>query len=75
MAVGEWKSRKARDLLKILVLRRGSPATRDELAELLWPDDAGDASGNRLSVAVSILRAVLDPESRVRARPVRDRRP
>ncbi|RZU53795.1 two-component SAPR family response regulator [Krasilnikovia cinnamomea] len=56
-----WQSRKARDLLRILVARRGRPMPRDELCELLWPDDDPAKTGHRLSVLLSILRAVLDP--------------
>ena len=59
-----WQSRKARDLLKILVARRGRPVPRDELMDLLWPDEPPDKVANRLSVALSTLRAVLDPEKR-----------
>jgi DNA-binding SARP family transcriptional activator/Tfp pilus assembly protein PilF len=65
-----WQSRKARELLRILVARRGRPASRDELAELLWgpiaPADQ-DKVGHRLSVALSTLRAVLDPGRVVQA--------
>jgi DNA-binding SARP family transcriptional activator len=57
----EWQSRKARDLLRILVARRGRPVPRGELCELLWPDDAADKTGHRLSVLLSIVRGVLDP--------------
>jgi ATP/maltotriose-dependent transcriptional regulator MalT/DNA-binding SARP family transcriptional activator len=62
--VGEWQSRKARDLLKMLVARRGRPTPRDVLMEALWP--AGDPAklANRLSVALSTLRSVLDPGRR-----------
>jgi len=60
--LAEWRSRKARDLLKILVARRGRPAPRDVLMEALWPDEDPTKLGNRLSVAMSILRAVLDPD-------------
>src|SRR5918994_1866116 len=60
----EWRSRKARDLLKILVARRRRPAPREFLMEALWPDDDATKLGNRLSVALSTLRAVLDPEKR-----------
>ncbi len=59
-----WRSRKARELLKILVARRGRPAPRELLMESLWPDDDPTKLGNRLSVALSTLRAVLDPEKR-----------
>ncbi|HEX4818086.1 MAG TPA: BTAD domain-containing putative transcriptional regulator [Nonomuraea sp.] len=58
-----WQSRKARDLLKILVSRRGSAISRERLVEILWPDQEDEAVGlRRLNVMVSTLRAVLDPE-------------
>lgn len=57
-----WQSRKARDLLKVLVCRRGRPIHREQLMELLWPDEDPRRTGNRLSVALSTVRAVLDPE-------------
>jgi DNA-binding SARP family transcriptional activator len=56
----EWQSKKARDLLKILVSRRGRSVTRDELIALLWPDDHSAKAPNRLSVLLSTLRSVLD---------------
>jgi DNA-binding SARP family transcriptional activator len=57
-----WQSRKARELFKILLARRGRPATRDYLMETLWPDQDPGPLGNRLSVLLSTVRAVLDPE-------------
>jgi DNA-binding SARP family transcriptional activator len=57
----DWQSRKARDLLRILVARRGRPIPRGELCEMLWPDDDADRTGHRLSVLLSIVRGVLDP--------------
>jgi DNA-binding SARP family transcriptional activator len=59
--VSQWQSRKARDLLRILVARRGRPVPRSELCELLWPDDDQGKTGHRLSVLLSILKNVLDP--------------
>jgi ATP/maltotriose-dependent transcriptional regulator MalT/DNA-binding SARP family transcriptional activator len=56
-----WQSRKARDLVKVLTVRRGQPMHREELAELLWPDEDPSRVGARLSVALSTARAVLDP--------------
>ncbi len=54
-------SKKARDLLKILVARR-RPVPREQLMELLWPEaDPGRAS-NRLYVLLSTIRDVLQPE-------------
>lgn len=55
-----WKSKKARDLLKILVARR-RPTPRDQLMDLLWPDAGPAAAGNRLSVVLSTVREVLAP--------------
>jgi DNA-binding SARP family transcriptional activator/tetratricopeptide (TPR) repeat protein len=57
-----WKSKKARDLLKMLVARRGAPVARDQVIEALWPDEDPGRTGNRLSVALSTLRSVLDPD-------------
>ena len=54
-----WQSRKARDLLRILVARQGRPVPRAELTELLWPDD-DPRTGHRLSVLLSIVRSVLN---------------
>jgi ATP/maltotriose-dependent transcriptional regulator MalT len=59
-----WQSRKARDLLKVLVCRRGRPIHREQLLELLWPGEDPKRTTNRLSVALSTVRAVLDPEHR-----------
>jgi DNA-binding SARP family transcriptional activator len=64
VAISEWKSRKARDLLKILIARRGHPVPRDVFLEALWPGDEPEKLSNRLSVALSTLRAVLDPGGR-----------
>ena len=58
-----WQSRKARDLLKILVARRRS-VTRDQLMEFLWPDVDTSRAGNRLSVVLTTLRDVLEGPDR-----------
>ncbi|MGH3771326.1 MAG: tetratricopeptide repeat protein [Pseudonocardiaceae bacterium] len=55
-----WKSKKTRDLLKILVARR-RPTPRDQLMELLWPEVDPAVAGNRLSVLLSTARDVLQP--------------
>ncbi|MEV6549099.1 BTAD domain-containing putative transcriptional regulator [Streptomyces sp. NPDC051597] len=61
----EWQSKKARDLLKLLVARRGAPTPRELVVEALWPGEDPARCANRLSVALSILRMVLDPERRL----------
>lgn len=55
-----WQSKKARDLLKILVARRG-PVPRSQLMELLWPEADPGRAGNRLSVLLSAVRDVVQP--------------
>lgn len=64
VGAGAWQSRKARDLLKILVAREGGPVHREILMEALWPEEDPERTTNRLSVALSTARAVLDPEHR-----------
>ncbi|MGH3695299.1 MAG: BTAD domain-containing putative transcriptional regulator [Pseudonocardiaceae bacterium] len=53
-----WKSKKAGDLVKILVARRRS-TPRDQLMELLWPKVDPTVAGNRLSVLLSTVRDAL----------------
>ena len=60
----EWSSRKSRELLRLLVCRRGRAAPRALAMEALWPGEDPRKLSNRLSVALSTLRAVLDPEKR-----------
>jgi DNA-binding SARP family transcriptional activator len=60
----EWQSRKARDLLKLLVARRGRVTPRELVAETLWPDEDPAKVSGRLSAALSTVRTVLDPDKR-----------
>jgi ATP/maltotriose-dependent transcriptional regulator MalT/DNA-binding SARP family transcriptional activator len=64
VALADWKSKKARDLLKILIAHGGRPAPREFLMERLWSEQDPGRLGNRLSVAVSTVRGTLDPEKR-----------
>ena len=57
-----WQSRKARELLKMLIARRGRPAAREQLIALLWPDEEPDRAASRLSGVLSVARAVFDPD-------------
>ncbi len=66
----EWQSKKARDLLKILISHRGVPVPRSRLMELLWPNQSPATGGNRLSVLLSTLRRVLDPDRRAQHPPL-----
>ncbi len=55
-----WGSRRARQLCKRLVAGRGWPVRRDELIDMLWPDEFDHRRlGPRLSVQLSLVRRVL----------------
>jgi DNA-binding SARP family transcriptional activator/predicted negative regulator of RcsB-dependent stress response len=58
-----WPSRKARDVLRVLACRGARGIGRERLGALVWPD--AQAVGNRLSVALSHVRSVLDPQRRL----------
>lgn len=62
----QWGSRKAQDLVKILVVRGERGIPREELADLLWPGQAYDEVSNRLSVALSLARTALAGETDAR---------
>lgn len=55
-----WGSRLSRQLCKRLVAARGWPVTRDELIDMMWPDE-GDRRklSARLSVHLSAVRRIL----------------
>lgn len=59
-----WRSNKAQQLLKLLVLRRGQPLPRDAAMAVLWPDEgsARERLANRFNVALSTVRSMLDPD-------------
>jgi len=55
-----WGSKRARQLCKRLVAARGWPVTRDELIDMLWPDEYDMTKlSARLSVQLSGVRKVL----------------
>jgi DNA-binding SARP family transcriptional activator len=54
-----WRSRRAAELLRLLVLHRDRPVYVDELLEWLWPP-GGRGSRQSLNVAMSYIRRALD---------------
>lgn len=57
----DWNSRKARELLKMLVAARGTAISREVFMHALWPNEAPAKLSNRFSVAVNVIRRALDP--------------
>lgn len=56
-----WQSKVAREVLWMLIAARGRPVNREVLLDRLWPSEDTSKSSNRLSVALSTIRKVLDP--------------
>lgn len=55
-----WGSRRARQLCKRLAVAVGEPVPREQLMDMLWPDEVDVAKlGARLSVLLSTIRRVL----------------
>ncbi len=61
VSIDAFARKKALTLLKILVLRRGNPVTRDALIEYLWPGADDRAGVNRLHGVVHSLRSGIEP--------------
>lgn len=59
--VANWTSRKARNLLGILVAARGAPVARETIMNTLWPGESPELLANRFSVALAAVRRALDP--------------
>ncbi|MCZ7533635.1 MAG: tetratricopeptide repeat protein [Acidimicrobiia bacterium] len=57
----DWQSRVAREVFAMLVTARGRAVHREVLMERMWPDESPKKTSNRLSVALSTIRGVLDP--------------
>lgn len=59
--VAAWENLQARQLLKCLLAAPMACRSRDELMELLWPDQGADQARDALSHALSRLRRTLEP--------------
>lgn len=64
---GDWHTRQARQLLKILLTERPRPISTDRLIEALWPHSPPHAAATTLRSAINALRNVLEPERPSRA--------
>lgn len=64
---GDWHTRQARQLLKILLTGRPRPVSTDMLIEILWPNSTPSAAATTLRSAINALRNVLEPDRPNRA--------
>ncbi len=56
-----FESQKVRGLLAYLIVRRGTPVSREELAALFWPEQGAATSRSSLRQALYNLRSTLAP--------------
>jgi DNA-binding SARP family transcriptional activator len=57
----EWQRDKARQLIQLLLTRRGRWLQREEICELLWPQLSPEAAGRDFKVALNALYRALEP--------------
>ena len=57
----DWPLRRARNLLKLLALAPGHRIHREQLMDLLWPEQTQEAAANNLHKALHVARHVLEP--------------
>jgi len=57
--VERWESARARTVFKYLVTRRGTPVSKELLAELFWPDSEPELARRSLHQAIYCLRQSL----------------
>ncbi|MDE3090659.1 MAG: transcriptional regulator, partial [Chloroflexota bacterium] len=58
----EWQRKKARQLLQLFITRHRRFIAREEIAELLWRDEAPPAAARDFKVALNALNKALEPE-------------
>lgn len=63
----DWRTRQARQLLKILLTERPRPVATDRLIDVLWPGSEPGAAATTLRSAINALRNVLEPDRPNRA--------
>jgi DNA-binding SARP family transcriptional activator len=58
---GEWRLRKAANLVKILALSPGHRMHRERMMDMLWPDLGSQAASNNLRGVIHAARRILEP--------------
>jgi LuxR family transcriptional regulator, maltose regulon positive regulatory protein len=61
VATAEWKRRKARLLFLLLLTQRHTSLDRDQISELLWPDQDPEAALRDFKVSFSTMCSLLEP--------------
>jgi DNA-binding SARP family transcriptional activator len=56
----DWRLRKTKNLIKLLALAPGHRLHREQVMELLWPDQDPEAAANNLHKAIYMARRALE---------------
>jgi len=67
LAAREWRRERSRRLFELLVTERGRFLHREQITEILWPDDDPDAAEGNFKVALNALNRALEPDRPTRA--------
>ncbi len=59
----EWKSKRAKTIVKLLVAQDGHTVSRDRAMEMLWPDKDPDTLRQTFNSMFHRVRKVLEPEN------------
>jgi LuxR family maltose regulon positive regulatory protein len=58
----EWQREKARQLFQLLITLRGQWLPREQIVDLLWPDQPADNAARDFKVALNALNRALEPK-------------
>ena len=59
---GNWKQRRVRELLKVLLAAEQHRLHREQVQELLWPSSSLEQAANSFGKTLYLLRRVLEPD-------------
>ncbi|PKR76890.1 transcriptional regulator [Halalkalibacillus sediminis] len=62
----DWSRAKSRELLELLVTKRDTAMTKEEIFECLWPDQSEDKAAKNFKVTLNGLLKVLEPKRKAR---------
>ena len=65
----EWQREKARQLFQLLITYRGQWLSREQIVDLLWPDQSAENATRDFKVALNALNRALEPARPLQAAP------
>ncbi|MFB6465256.1 BTAD domain-containing putative transcriptional regulator [Cytobacillus sp. Hz8] len=65
----DWQRGKAKELLQLFITKLGQFITKEDIFEILWPDQEEKSAARDLKVALNALNNALEPGRRARSAP------